>query len=175
MSGQPDCQEEAACVQRAPPRHSPEGIAASFVRLGPQTGGGSLSHGHRRPELGRLGPRVLTSLSPGETRREGEGGLKETMASGTASKLFLMSSPLPDFAKMSDLTFLHYLERSDQDSVMKETYGLGLGQGKEPALTRSIHAVADKVEALQILKGRGVNVRSLFICTYKSLPVLISQ
>lgn len=53
--------------------------------------------------------------------------------------------------------------------------GLGLGQGKELVLTRSVRAIADKVEALQLRKGRGVNVKSLFISTYKVFPVVCSH
>lgn len=114
--GDPGCGEDAAWVRRAtpPPRKARRGSQRPQVR--PQARGRVAAP---RPPAARA--RTLratcTSLSPRETGREGEGGLKETGARGTASKLFLMSSPdAAGFCKDVRLTFLRYLERNDQDT-----------------------------------------------------------
>lgn len=87
----PGCPEDAACVRRAASRQSAEGTAAS-----------SRSASQLPAASARLLRATCTSLSTRGTRRQGEGEFKETAASAAASKLFLISSPLPGFGKMSD-------------------------------------------------------------------------
>lgn len=99
--GGPGCREEdISWVERATPRHSAEGDRC-VLRLGPKPGGGSLSHGHRRPELGRLRPRVLPSV-PARPGARGRGDLKRPWRPEPLPKMFFVSSPRRDFAKMSD-------------------------------------------------------------------------
>lgn len=73
--GDPGCGEDAAWVRRATPPPAKRGGGRSVHRFGPKPGGESLPHGHRRPELGRLGPRVLPSV-PARPDARGRGDLK---------------------------------------------------------------------------------------------------
>lgn len=77
--------------------------------------------GHRRTARARLLRATWTSLRARGIRREGEGGLKEPAAPGTASKVLLIPyPPLPDFCGGVRWTLL-LLEGSHPDSVVEET------------------------------------------------------
>lgn len=118
--GGPGCREDAARVLARLLRTARRGSLRPQAR--PQARGRVAAP--RPPAARARSPRATcTSLSPRETRREGEGGLKETTASGTACKLFLVSVfSAAGFCKDVRSTFLRYLEGSDPDSVMEETF-----------------------------------------------------